>query len=213
MVRRSVTVPDWAFWPGTRPVALWQAVALSLNFEPWERCPNNFGAHHFHDAQTEALFRKRWALIYACFQRGMMLSEFAAWATSVAKWAMPPELEMIAKAAHTKEGGLAETSRCDEAGKTTAVGLPRKEILLVNWPLRPPYTMESLSAALSDVPKWLKHARVAQGSPGKASALWNPALIAISLAEKRHANSQALTTFIRNNFSEWLDEWNRISER
>jgi hypothetical protein len=91
-------------------------------------------------------------------------------------------------------------------------GMGRKDILMVDWPLSGTFNQESLDAALSDVPKWLEQARVAKGAPGKGSALWNPAMIADCLAQKGYANRKALTTLIRNSFSEWLNEWEQMQE-
>ena len=86
-------------------------------------------------------------------------------------------------------------------------GLSRKEILSGDWPLIGKFNADSLGRALSDVPNWLKHARVARGAPGKGSSSWNPALVAACILEKGHAKAPALTQLIRKQFPEWLNQW------
>jgi hypothetical protein len=90
-------------------------------------------------------------------------------------------------------------------------GLGRQDILSADWPLFGRFNQKSLGTALSDVPKWLLDARVSQGAPGKSSALWNPALIAVCLVGRGHSRKSALTPFLRNNFGGWLAEWEEVS--
>lgn len=89
------------------------------------------------------------------------------------------------------------------------LGLPRKSILTVNWPLIGSFTQESLENALSDVPKWLAPARVAKGARGKGSALWNPTLLAECLRDRGYANQKSLEVFIGQYFPEWLEDWKK----
>ena len=93
-----------------------------------------------------------------------------------------------------------------------AAGIDKQGILAYDWPLLGNFNQDSLSAALSDVPKWLLPARVSEGAPGKASALWNPAQVAVCLVEKRYTNAKALTTHIRNHFPDWFGEWETKQE-
>ena len=90
---------------------------------------------------------------------------------------------------------------------TMPSGLGRKEILSVDWPLITNFTENSLSEALSNVPKWLVPARVARGARGKCSALWNPAIVAACLLDRGYAKHAALNILMRKSFPEWLDQW------
>lgn len=98
-----------------------------------------------------------------------------------------------------------------KAGEPPA-GIPKKEVLSVDWPLYGRFKQVSLIAALSDVPDWLKPARTAPGSPGKASALWNPASLAYCLLAQGHANEKALRFFLGRHFAESLPEWEKLQE-
>lgn len=96
-----------------------------------------------------------------------------------------------------------------EKTKVSLSGLGRKEILSVDWPLINGFNEDSFSRALSDVPNWLKPARIAKGAPGKGSALWNPAIVAACLLEKNYAKQAALTNLMRKSFPDWLEQWGR----
>ncbi|MEF8717240.1 MAG: hypothetical protein V5B35_05260 [Candidatus Accumulibacter necessarius] len=98
------------------------------------------------------------------------------------------------------------------APEVTPTGIPKEEILAVDWPLFGQFNQESLSTALSDVPEWLKPARTARGSPGKASALWNPAKLADCIVSKKYANQKAAVSFIGKYFADWLPEWEKLQE-
>ena len=98
------------------------------------------------------------------------------------------------------------------ATEVTLTGISKREVLAVDWPLHGQFNQKSLSAVLSDVREWLKPARTALGSPGKASALWNPAKLADCLVSKRYANQKAIGLFLGRHFAEWLPEWERLQE-
>ena len=92
-------------------------------------------------------------------------------------------------------------------------GLDRPHILRHQWPLSGDFTANSFDAALSDVPDWLKVARMTPGTKGKhGSATWNPVLIAVALHGKNYARLNALDQFFSSHLSDWLDEWNRCRE-
>lgn len=93
-----------------------------------------------------------------------------------------------------------------EEAQVSLSGLGRKEILSVDWPLINGFNEDSFSRALSDVPNWLKPARIAKGAPGKGSALWNPAIVAACLLEKNYARQAALTNLMRKSFPDWLEQ-------
>jgi hypothetical protein len=65
------------------------------------------------------------------------------------------------------------------------------------------------SKALADVPKWLEPCRVMKGSK-KASALWNPAQIAVALYDKKIPIKKLDAVFVGLNA--WTDEWQKTSE-
>lgn len=120
-----------------------------------------------------------------------------------------------------REGEQADSLKPDErrenhdsatATKEPRLGITKKEILAVEWPLRGSFSQESLERALSDVPQWLIRARVSKGSPGKASSLWNPAMVAACLVAQKHSAKKALDRFISSYFSDWLAEWDRCGE-
>lgn len=120
-LRTTVAAPDWTFWPASRPVREWQGIALSLNFEPWANEPSNFFSHYFPDANTEATFKKRKAMFLDFFPSNerMLLSAFAEWAVSVAKWeSLPPELVAMVQTSDKKVP--ASTSKIVGAGETAA---------------------------------------------------------------------------------------------
>lgn len=98
------------------------------------------------------------------------------------------------------------------ATEVTSAGITKREILAVDWPLYGQFNQDSLSAALSDVREWMKPARTALGSRGKASALWNPAKLADCLVSKEYAKQKALSSFIGKHFNEWLSEWEKLQE-
>lgn len=106
-------------------------------------------------------------------------------------------------------GALEKAAPLEQVQKAPA-GMPKSEIISVDWPLLGRYTQESLSEALSDVPDWLKPARVARGAPGGASSLWNPAKLADCLLSKGHANQKALCSFLGRHFGEWMPEWEAL---
>lgn len=111
----------------------------------------------------------------------------------------------------------AETSEEEDSSPTpfavtTPSGLGRREILAADWPLYGRFTQDSLSRALSDVPAWLKPARVLAGAPGRGSSLWNPAKIAHALLTCQKANKASLSKFIERHFGDWRDKWDDLSE-
>jgi len=103
-------------------------------------------------------------------------------------------------------------SKLTPEGDNELAGLPKCEITAIDWPLLGRFNKDSLGRALSDVPNWLKPARTALGSPGKASALWNPAKLADCLVSKGYANRKAIGLFVGRHFDEWLPEWKTLQE-
>lgn len=104
--------------------------------------------------------------------------------------------------------------RAPEKAEAPRLGLSKREILAVTWPLPHGRNLEPL---LSDVPKWLVPALTNRGSQGKGSSTWNPAAIADCLASKTHhktwvINFGTLDFFIRKYFPAWIPEWERLSQ-
>ncbi len=65
------------------------------------------------------------------------------------------------------------------------------------------------SKALADVPKWLESSRVMKGNKTN-SALWNPALIAAALYDKKISIKKLDAVFV--GLSDWIDEWQAARE-
>lgn len=172
---------------------------------------------------------------------GVVLSEFAAWAVSVMKLeGLPPELVALASAlpeadtapvvsgespAHTgaapsgaPEKAVAEVTTADgETGKllvkqsdaSCPAGVDRNRILAA-FPPKRGQTSEQWDKMLSEPPRWLKEARIFSGRPG-TSALWNPAMVAMSLCDQRRMTRANLTDIMRHQFSDWLPEWEKYT--
>lgn len=98
-------------------------------------------------------------------------------------------------------------------------GVIKVEILSLKWPM--PDVAPTLESILDKIPKWVEPACTKIGRPGKGaggSHLWNPAMLAVCLAnmtpqKKWHCNKLALTNFLRNNYSDYFSEWEDCAER
>ncbi len=93
-------------------------------------------------------------------------------------------------------------------------GLPKKVILSAPWPLPDGKHLDRL---LSDVPKWLAPAKVADGAPGKGPHTWNPAMMGYCMMtpdcrRKWVIKQQKMTVFLGKYFNEWLPEFERLCE-
>lgn len=85
-------------------------------------------------------------------------------------------------------------------------GVTKAEILAVfTDPIRG-QTKEQWKRMLGDVPGWLKEARIDAGGKSIQSR-WNPAKLAMCLAEKGYMGNGALGSLIRRDFPEYLPEW------
>lgn len=114
--------PRWNKWRLMPEVRAWEAVALSMNIEPEKARTNKYawmGAEHPFDEGDE--FNDRLSVLLAnladrasfptpCtlnlgdgYKNGVRLTEFAAWAKSIAHWEMPPEMVELAEADDTKQ--------------------------------------------------------------------------------------------------------------
>lgn len=91
-------------------------------------------------------------------------------------------------------------------------GLGKKAILAVDWPMPNNVQNVRLKRFLTDVPRWLEPARIQRGAPGKASALWNPTLLAVCIHEHFHVSARSFDNHIRTYFPDWLAEWRQRSE-
>ena len=87
-----------------------------------------------------------------------------------------------------------------------SIGVSKKEIIAVFDPPNPRQTEKQWANMLGDPPEWLKPARVDSGGKGIQS-LWNPAQLAICLAEKGAMQRRPLGAIIRRHFLEYLREW------
>lgn len=104
--RKPATSPDWAYWPADRHVKPWQAVALSLNLEPeslkhssssWMGGPGAkpiLESESFPDAEIEATFRKRLALL-GDFVSHSSRVQLGVLAGKLVAHTMPPEMAAL----------------------------------------------------------------------------------------------------------------------
>ncbi len=104
--------------------------------------------------------------------------------------------------------GMEETTLDPAAAVVSAPeeGVTRDEILAVFPPLDG-QTHEQWKNMLRDArAKWLRPARLDAGRSGIQSR-WNPAQLAICLAEQRHMRRSQLSILMRKHFREYLPEW------
>jgi hypothetical protein len=75
-------------------------------------------------------------------------------------------------------------------------------------------TQQILHTRLKNCPGWLEPARVAEGKQGGASALWNPAAVAIALVRKGFGTViQMRGEFERNpTLKGWLEQFERMAD-
>ncbi len=101
----------------------------------------------------------------------------------------------------------AEPAEAPRSTQTTLdMGVPKGEILAVfTNPIRG-QTEGQWKKMLGDVPGWLDEARIDAGGRSIQSR-WNPAKLAVCLAEKGHMGRGALGSLIRRHFPEYLPEW------
>ncbi|WP_398307396.1 hypothetical protein [Zoogloea sp.] len=81
-----------------------------------------------------------------------------------------------------------------------------KDQIVACFPPRRGQTDEQWERMLGDPPKWMSLARIDAGGRGIQSR-WNPARLAMCLAEKGHMRRKALGTIICRSFPQYLDEW------
>lgn len=89
--------------------------------------------------------------------------------------------------------------------------LPTPEVAGLDWPI-PPNGPRNFAALFSDVPKWLKAARISEGAPGKEAGLWDPVMIGICMALTARGkawviSTHALDRFFKTYLPGWADEW------
>lgn len=88
-------------------------------------------------------------------------------------------------------------------------GITKKDVMAAFQNLKWDY--DHWGKNLASPPEWLIECRVAKGSRSKkASALWNPVLIAIALLDKKIPIIKLDTVFV--NLKDWADEWRESSE-
>lgn len=105
-------------------------------------------------------------------------------------------------------------------------GVEKKEILCVDWPegkfvsniRKRKGRIPSIENILNDLPSWVESACIKVGRRGVSSHLWNPAQLALCLVttssrKKWTVNKKQLTDFIADKFSDYLEEWKRLSDQ
>lgn len=101
----------------------------------------------------------------------------------------------------------------------SADGVIKKKILEVDWRL--PSKAPQMKNILDEIPKWVSSACKKVGRVGKGPAgshIWNPAQLAVCLAIKTPGKQWvvgkgALTGVIKDNFPDYLDEWERMKDQ
>jgi hypothetical protein len=124
-------------------------------------------------------------------------------------WIRKIKLNVESASSGTPESAELPAPAAEALSEDGPRGLTKKEMLANDWPIPVRINLKRL---LSDVPVWLEPARLNRGAPGKASALWNPAMLALCLATNKAISKTALTRYIDTYMSDWGDEWKRLSE-
>lgn len=143
-------------------------------------------------------------LLHAADERARQSSEMVV----VAKVHATPAGVEMEQAHHQAESAEAPRS----TPTTLDVGVSKNEILAVFIkPIRG-QTEKQWANMLADArAKWLRSARVCSGGRGVQSQ-WNPARLAMCLAEKGHMQRKALGNIIRRDFPEYLSEWEAYAD-
>ena len=95
------------------------------------------------------------------------------------------------------------------AAKVEAVakGITKQQVITAFEGLH--FNADQWGKYLASPPEWLANCRVMRGNK-KTSALWNPALIATALLDKKITIKKLDAVFIR--LSDWADEWQEKSD-
>ncbi len=195
--------PDWSFWPPSRPVAPWQAVALSLNLDPDSLKHHPYGrmarsltglvpppfflSESFPDAETETAFKKRSDLLASyrpAHHELLPLQDFATWAASVNLSPIPTELAV--HAIQDTDQTTEVPTEPEQAKNETQEGITPEDELAA---LFEPVSVAALEKMFPDNGRWRNHAEraarnglsVAREDRGK----FNPYLAAIWWLNKK----------------------------
>lgn len=194
---------DWELWAFIPQCELWQAVALSLDLEPPKY------SHEVRGWPSE--YERRLKIATAHIEcknlahnkfgcENVNLTVFCAWAQSLG-WSLPDRFP-CAGATQPKAPPAANTKKY----------LTKQQIITAFEGLH--FTAEQWKKYLADTPKWLETCREQRGSKS-ATALWNPALIAVALTEPpRNIPVKKLdAVFVAHSFlKQWTDDWRDASE-
>ncbi|MEO8009502.1 MAG: hypothetical protein ABI728_13425 [Betaproteobacteria bacterium] len=185
---------DWCYWVQQKPMlTVGQAARLMCALDPdvfdsLAYRPNR----NYPDGATKAA-KKIQREAKAQGKKSATPKEWLEWA------------DMNAIRVHVRFRTAVESHSPAAKGSRTAapVGLTKAQILAWDWPTR-----IRLDSKLSDIPKWIKPARVSPGTKGKnGSARWNPVQIAVCLCSEKNVSQKAMDAHIRRRFPEWLDQW------
>ncbi len=195
--------PQWELWLNLPAVELWEAIAISCGLEPKRR--------PMYLCEADPKFRLR---MEVAIRNGLgkgnrphiALVKLATVAQLAQKcaWTLPPEFPRPEPEPAQHQAEPAEAPRSTQT--TLDMGVPKGEILAVfTNPIRG-QTEGQWKKMLGDVPGWLDEARIDAGGRSIQSR-WNPAKLAVCLAEKGHMGRGALGSLIRRHFPEYLPEW------
>lgn len=194
---------DWELWAFIPQCELWQAVALSLDLEPPEY------SHEVRGWPSE--YERRLKIANAHIEcknlahnkfgcENVNLPVFCAWAQSLG-WSLPGRFP-CAGATQPKAPSAANTKKY----------LSKQQIITAFEGLH--FTAEQWGKYLADAPKWLKACREQRGNKS-ASALWNPAQIAVALTGSpgNIPVKKLDAVFAAHSFlKQWTDDWRDASE-
>lgn len=130
----------------------------------------------------------------------------AATTQAVAEPSEQPDMEREGQTTDTPSGAAMHQAPRNTVQANLGIGVSKKEIIAVFDPPNPRQTEKQWANMLGDPPEWLKPARVDSGGKGIQS-LWNPAQLAILLAERGAMQRRPLGAIIRRHFREYLREW------
>jgi hypothetical protein len=117
-----------------------------------------------------------------------------------------------------KSQGQRDAAHSGTTEKAAPIGVTKREILAVDWPLPP--SAPRLQNIIDSLPKWAEEACTKVGRVGKGadgSHLWNPAVLAACLTtttaqKKWTVGKGTLTSFLRREFPDYLNQWEELAK-
>lgn len=234
----ELPAPKWNDWIGEDLWTLLEAAALLSEREPLDGAcsPQEVTAHISNE-----IARKRFEIAYKALKaatsfykenkdhpkaipflgairiaKGLFIARRRVEPVHVVKLAISKGLHLPAQlrgiVQESQEDGPitdAEDKNTENPPDAPIAGLSKRQILAgETWPGN-----TNLPRLLTDVPHWLATARISKGRQGKQSHMWNPALIAVCIHERKRIPLLQLTRFISENFPDWKGQWEQHKEK